>query len=42
MQNNILVCITCRDLRLATEAYGDCIERAKRIYEACKAHVAAP
>jgi hypothetical protein len=39
MQNNILVCITCRDLRLATEGYGDCLERAKAIYRACKSRV---
>lgn len=42
MQNNILACMTCRDLHLVTEAYGDCLERAKAIYRGCKAHVANP
>lgn len=35
----ILVCITCRDLSLSTESYGDCLERAKALYRTCKGQV---
>jgi hypothetical protein len=35
-QNNIFVCIACRSLASSNEGYGDCLERAKAIYRACK------
>jgi hypothetical protein len=42
LQNNILICDTCRQNGTSSETYGDCIERAKALFRDCKKRSGAP